>query len=329
MVLKNLSIFAFLLTSATVLSQSYAPPAGETGSTAIAADSEIFINWATGVEIERGYINIEDPTAEHQGGTYASYGEANNAIGVATNSAVSLGDAGEAILSFETPIANANGYDFAVFENSFSNTFLELAFVEVSSDGVNYFRFPSHSETQTQTQVGGFGDVDATYLNNLAGKYEGLFGTPFDLDEIDDNSLLDKNSITHVKIIDVVGSINPDYASYDSEGNMINDPFPTPFYSSGFDLDGIGVIHEQELNVDLIEKQDISVYPNPTSDFIKVKSTSGVDKVEIYSTLGKLVKKYVNLQEGERLDISSLPKGMYLVKIKSEEKNSLFKIIKK
>ncbi|MDQ7917784.1 T9SS type A sorting domain-containing protein [Mesonia sp. MT50] len=329
MVVKNLSIFAFLLASATVLSQSYAPPAGETGSTAIAADSELFINWATGVEIERGYINIDDPTAEDQGSSYASYGEASNAIGVATNSAVSLGDAGEAILTFENPIANAGGYDFAVFENSFSNTFLELAFVEVSSDGVNYFRFPSHSETQSQTQVGGFGDIDASYINNLAGKYEGLFGTPFDLDEVADNSLLDKNNITHVKIIDVVGSINPDYASYDAQGNIINDPFPTPFYSSGFDLDGIGVIHEQELNVDLIEKHYISVYPNPTSGFIKVKSRGGVDKVEIYSTSGKLVKKYVNLYEAERLDISSLPKGMYLVKINSEEKNSLFKIIKK
>ncbi|MGO1584879.1 T9SS type A sorting domain-containing protein [Mesonia sp.] len=329
MIFRNLLSFIAFLTSTILLSQSYAPPAGQTGSTAIASDSSIFVDWASGVEIERGYVNIEDPTFEHEGSNYATYGDPSNAIGVVSNSVVSLGDAGEAILTFDTPIANGSGYDFAVFENSFSETFLELAFVEVSSDGVNYFRFPSHSETQTQTQVGGFGSVDATYLNNLAGKYEGLFGTPFDLDEVADNSLLDKNSITHVKIIDVVGSINPDYASYDSQGNIINDPFPTPFYSGGFDLDGIGVIHEQELNVNLIEKHDISVYPNPTSDFIKVKSRGGVDKVEIYSTSGKLVKKYVNLQEGERLDISSLPKGMYMLKINSEKKNSLFKIIKK
>ena len=33
------------------------------------------------------------------------------------------------------------------------------------------------------------------------------------------------------------------YASYDSQGNIINDPFPTPFETGGFDLDAIGVIH--------------------------------------------------------------------------------------
>ena len=64
---------------------------------------------------------------------------------------------------------------------------------------------------------------------------------------------LDINNITHVKIIDVIGSINQSYASYDSQGNIINDPFPTPYETGGFDLDAIGVIHsfvgiEESLN---------------------------------------------------------------------------------
>ncbi|MDT0295645.1 T9SS type A sorting domain-containing protein [Mesonia ostreae] len=328
MVVKNLSIFAFLLASATVLSQSYAPPAGQTGSTAIASDNSIFVDWASGVEIERGYVNIEEPTFEHEGSNYATYGDPSNAIGVVSNSVVSLGDAGEAILTFHTPISNGSGYDFAVFENSFSETFLELAFVEVSSDGVNYFRFPSHSETQTQTQVGGFGNLDATYLNNLAGKYKALFGTPFDLNDIDDDPLLDKNSITHVKIIDVVGSIDPNYARYGSQGNAINDPFPTPFYSSGFDLDGVGVINQQNLSAGEKEVQRIAIYPNPATNFIKIESENRVDNVEIYSTLGKLVKKYINLSKEQRLEVSELPKGIYMVKINSVKKNYLFKLIK-
>ena len=328
MIVKNLLVFACFFQSIALLSQSYAPAASQTGTTAIASNSSVFIDWASNVEVERGFVNIADPSQEDQGSVYASYGDPSNAIGMVTNSAVSLGDGGEAILTFDTPIANGSGFDFAVFENSFSETFLELAFVEVSSDGVNYFRFPSHSETQTQTQVGGFGNLDATYLYNLAGKYAAFFGTPFDLDDLATNPLLDKNNITHVKLIDVVGSIDPSYATYDSQGNMINDPFPTPFYSSGFDLDGIGVINQQSLIVGEEEKHRISIYPNPANNFIKVESEVEINTVEIYSTLGKLVKTYENLSQYPTLDISNLPKGMYMLKVNSAKKNSLFKLIK-
>jgi hypothetical protein len=44
--------------------------------------------------------------------------------------------------------------------------------------------------------------------------------------------------------VDVVGSITPAYATYDSQGNMVNDPWPTPYSSSGFDLDAVGVINQ-------------------------------------------------------------------------------------
>ena len=57
---------------------------------------------------------------------------------------------------------------------------------------------------------------------------------------------LDKDHITHVRIIDVIGNIDPEYATYDCQGNPINDPWPTPFASCGMDLDAVGVIHDIE-----------------------------------------------------------------------------------
>jgi len=47
-----------------------------------------------------------------------------------------------------------------------------------------------------------------------------------------------------VKVIDVIGTIDPQYASRDSFGNIVNDPYPTPFGSCGFDLDAVGVINQ-------------------------------------------------------------------------------------
>ena len=205
------------------------------------------MEWANSVDsFTRGPQDISNPNSP-----LASYGSPSAALGPVSgpSTVVSLGDGGSITLGFATPIANGPGADFAVFENGFLSgapglAYLELGFVDVSSDGVNFFRFPSVSQTQTSTQVGAFGLLDASNLNNLAGKYIGGYGTGFDLSELAGVSpLLDIDHIVDVRITDVVGSINPLYGSRDSLGNLINDPFSTPFASSGFDLDGVGVIH--------------------------------------------------------------------------------------
>ena len=173
------------------------------------------------------------------------------------NGIVSLGDGGQAILKFENPIINGPGWDFAVFENSFSDTFLELGFVEVSSNGNDFFRFESTSLTQDTIQIDAFGSVIPEKINNLAGKYRANYGTPFELEELSLEQGLDINNITHIKIIDVIGSIDPNIGTYDFQNNLINDPFPTPFPSSGFDLDAVGVIHEQPLEISNIQNNFI------------------------------------------------------------------------
>lgn len=329
--MKTVSVINFLwITSCcifTSLAQTYPPAAGEPGSTAISVSDPLFTAWATHVTVDRGYLNIADPDFEINGNNRASYGNPEDAVGMPNNRVVSLGDGGVAIATFETPITNGPGYDFAVFENSFNDTYLELAFVEVSSNGIDYFRFPSHSLTQTEAQVGGFGELDPTHLNNLAGKYRSLFGTPFDLDEIEDNPLLNKNHITHVKIIDVVGNIDPEFARYDSFGNEINDPFPTPFESGGFDLDGVGVIHERGLSTGNMLLSELRIFPNPTSDFVYISGISRIDVLKIYSPEGKIVLSLSGIQPEEKIDIQSLNGGIYFVLIEVENRSALFKLI--
>ena len=306
-----------------VSAQSYAPPAGQVGSTAIHKDSSVFINWATGCTVTRGYKDISDTTLG-----YADFGADTNAIGFATGSSVvSLGDRGEAVIIFERPITNGPGPDFAVFENSFSETFLELAFVEVSSDGINFFRFPAVSETQTDTQIGGFGSVDARYLYNLAGKYIANYGTPFDLDDVAGTFGLNENAITHVKIIDVVGSINPQYGSFDSQGNYVNDPFTTPFASSGFDLDAVGVINELVLGLGENFESKIRVYPNPTQNSVNVNTLeSGTYSLE--SINGKQIEQGDFLGNFQ-LNLSQEKKGIYLLRMITKKGSSVKRIVKK
>jgi predicted metallopeptidase len=65
------------------------------------------------------------------------------------------------------------------------------------------------------------------------------------LEELKNTAGLDVMHITYIRVIDVVGSINDAYARFDTANNKINDPFPTPFPSGGFDLDAVGVINMQ------------------------------------------------------------------------------------
>ena len=308
--MKKKLLLLCLATAATGFAQSYPPAADVEGTTAIFKDSPSFVDWATGITVERGLINKTNPEAMAGGSNYATVGTPEAALGYPDGGVVSLGDGGSAILTFASPIIDGPGFDFAVFENGSPN-FLELAFVEVSSNGVDFFRFPNHSETQTETQVGSFGSPVATYLNNLAGKYTAQYGTPFDLNEIADNDLLDKNHITHVKVIDVVGSINPDYASYDSLGNAVNESFPTPFASCGFDLQAVGVINREVLGLPNYNTASLKMYPNPAKNLLNIKSDVTLD-ITIYDMAGRAVFSQTN-NYNQPVDVSHLSAGTYNV----------------
>lgn len=315
-------IFLFAI-SMSLMAQTYASPAGQIGTTAIHKDSSVFVNWVQSCKITRGYQDVSNTALG-----YSSVGDSSMVSGKAqTNGVVSLGDGGSVICSFPFPITNGSGYDFAVFENSIDDTFLELAFVEVSSDGVNYVRFPAHSLTDTVNQTGSFGSTNTTKINNLAGKYRAGFGTPFDLQELSGSAGLDVNHIVRVKIIDVVGSLNDLYATRDKDQNKINDPWPTPFPSGGFDLDAIGVIHETQV-LGIEEKMlstQASIYPNPckVGEELHIVTGEEVERIEFIDASGTMVF----YTEAAQCNSSFLKTGIYFVRIRSSHAVTVQKLL--
>ncbi|PLW93174.1 MAG: hypothetical protein C0592_06890 [Marinilabiliales bacterium] len=260
--MKKLTLLlAFVSLNILVFAQGpYDPPAGQAGSEAISKDSSAIQSWATGIEIHKGYIQISNPNLWNQGSNYASFGTASNALFEAegnSNDIVSMGDSGVATLTFAYPIVNGPGKDFVVFENSFSDTYLELGFVEVSSDGEHFARFPAHSLTQYTMQIGAFGSVYASEIDGFAGKYRQGYGVGFDLDSLADTTNIDMNNIRFVRIIDCIGAVDTTHSTYDAYGNIVNDPFPTPFWNSGFDLDGVGVINQGIVAYEISETDEL------------------------------------------------------------------------
>ncbi len=313
-------VFTLFIFFTISLRAQFAPQAGADGTTAIYKDSSIINYCATNCEISRGFVNIADTSLG-----LASYGENSSAIGNADNIVVSLGDSGSAILSFDIAITNGDGADFAIFENSFSDFFLELAFVEVSTDGRNYVRFPSISLTQDSLQVASFGEINPQDINNLAGKYRGGFGTPFDLSDLPENDSVNIDSINFIKIIDVVGTIDTLFASYDSQGNIINDPYPTSFNSSGFDLDAVGIINyrlKNDIN-NIVKENDINVYYNSINQNLYINNN--ISEVYIFNVMGVLNKYFEN---ANICNLSNLNTGVYIAKIVSKNSIKTYKFLK-
>jgi hypothetical protein len=310
----------------TASAQPYAPPVGLAGSSAMHKDSSAFVSWAEGCRVSRGYQDLSNTSMG-----LVTVGDSAMATGKAlTNGIVSLGDGGAATCTFKNTIKNGPGFDFAVFENGFNDTFLELAFVEVSSDGINFTRFASHSLSDTVSQFGNAAVMDATKLNNLAGKYKAAYGTPFDLQELSGSPNLDINAISHVRVVDVVGSLMKAYATYDSFGNKINDPWPTAFPSGGFDLDAIGVIHENS-SVGMDENSlpgRLSLYPNPVERFeiLHIKSDFEIVAFQLIDCFGKLSMhgKAVN-----KIETAGLREGIYILNIITEKGTVTKKVLVK
>lgn len=74
-------------------------------------------------------------------------------------------------------------------------------------------------------------------------------------------------------------------------------------------------------------KSEVSIYPNPADTFVEVKNIKGKADYKIYSADGRLVQE--GTINGQRINVASLLKGMYMVTIKDDTNTYNTKLIKK
>lgn len=265
-----------LLAGYTAPSFPFTPAAGVEGSTAVAHSDARIQSWAVRV----ASMDYGEEVAQEWRVPEAAIGPAE----AADPGVLVLGRGGEVVLEFASFIRDGEGADFVVFENAFRDTFLELAYVEVSSDGIHFVRFPNYS--YTAAPVSTYGVVDPTYVHGYGAKYRAGFGTPFDLAELtaahaamqsgydrfspqygtllqENFPKLDIERIRFVRLIDIPG----DGSLTDCEGIAIYDPYPT-FITAGFDLDAVGVLNEGTLSVVTFTgwSERYGLSPDPAAD---------------------------------------------------------------
>ena len=61
-----------------------------------------------------------------------------------------------------------------------------------------------------------------------------------------------------------------------------------------------------------IAEQGVSFYPNPTNGIVRIEGAE-VSEIQVYNTLGQLVKTAQNTNE---IDLSDLMPGVYFLRIK-------------
>lgn len=76
------------------------------------------------------------------------------------------------------------------------------------------------------------------------------------------------------------------------------------------------------------DKNTISIYPNPVTDILYIKGLGNIEKAEVYNMVGQKVKSFTTIEN--QLDVSSLPKGNYILQLSEKEgKQQSHQFIKK
>lgn len=72
--------------------------------------------------------------------------------------------------------------------------------------------------------------------------------------------------------------------------------------------------------------QDLSIYPNPTTDFFGIKSDETVRKVVVYNWIGKKIQSFQH-RKGNMYNVEGLDKGIYIVRL-FDEQDKLSKVVR-
>lgn len=82
------------------------------------------------------------------------------------------------------------------------------------------------------------------------------------------------------------------------------------------------------LGVDDFSASKFSVYPNPVTDILNVKSAASVDNVTVYDLLGKVVLQVNPGKISPAINMSNLASGAYLVKVTIGNSSKTVKVLK-
>jgi hypothetical protein len=112
--------------------------------------------------------------------------------------------------------------------------------------------------------------------------------------------------------VNIVGDYTVTYNVSDAAGNAAEEVTRT-------------VIIEASLSTEDNTKNIVKVYPNPVKDKLFIQGLLKPTKISVYNVLGKLILSKITLNE---INVNNLQSGIYIIKVKEEQKQIVRKFIK-
>ncbi len=76
------------------------------------------------------------------------------------------------------------------------------------------------------------------------------------------------------------------------------------------------------------DEMEVSLFPNPTADFLQVSSQSILQQINVFDLTGRIVLERGLNGNAERIDLSGLPAGTYIVRVSANDGEHTSKVIK-
>ncbi len=106
--------------------------------------------------------------------------------------------------------------------------------------------------------------------------------------------------------------------------------YDNPDYFLGYGIPNLQMALDELLSVESNHIVGLEVFPNPASEFIYIQLPHGYNNISVkmYDMLGKLILEQHLDTSSNRVDVSSMSKGMYLLSIQSTDLSKTLKLIK-
>ncbi|MGJ8743461.1 T9SS type A sorting domain-containing protein [Polaribacter sp.] len=168
-----------------------------------------------------------------------------------------------------------------------------------------------------------FGYEDITVVENAANNLAStIIANPGDKDFRTGELTFNSGSNTSIAIFGR-GTGRPNTVPQDA-----SDSRPWTWSSGGSEIriDEVNMTNESTASVNDVFSSQISIYPNPAKEFVQISTNETITGIAIYNLIGKKVISSNNLINN-KIDVSNLSKGIYVLKVMSNNLLGSRKII--
>lgn len=91
------------------------------------------------------------------------------------------------------------------------------------------------------------------------------------------------------------------------------------YYGYNINVDEVVVAAQNLATQESVKKESLSIYPNPATDVINLKSNQTITEITIYDAIGKIVLN--SKESGNQIKVSHLLPGIYILQTKDRSGN--------